>query len=269
MTETSFAWRRCGMNRVKIAVGIISFNSMPFLQGAISCMYPHVEQIFVADGPVQFWQDQGCIRSIDSSLPMLRNLQDPDRKITIITGRWPEKDEQHRAYGHLIREDITHLWIVDPDELYREKDIIMVKRILDEYDVVQFRPIHFMGGFDLCVYGRTARRRILRWGPEIRLLTSRPPTASASANGRMLTGKVLKKVGIYQYHYSHVFEHQAERRFEYYRAHCSGTPIPRGRLELFRGEHPAWITHNREKLEASYDRWHPVPGDPGLQLTRE
>lgn len=228
---------------VGIAVGIISFNSMPFIVGAVETMAPYAEQILVADGPVEYWQERGHTQSTDGSLEFLR------KRVTLIEGQWEEKDEQHRAYLPYIMDDITHLWIVDPDELYLDRDIQMILTMLDKYDAVRFRAYHFMGGLDQCAYNTLARQRILRWQPGAHLVTSRPPALSSQGE-KVLAGKVLAKQGIYMYHYSHVLQHQQERRREYYQHR--GIHQPELTTEPFNGEHPRWIEENRSWLMA-YD----------------
>lgn len=224
---------------VRIAVGMVSFNSMPFIKGAIETMTPYAEQILVADGPVRYWQDRGHTTSTDGSLDFLR------KRVTLIEGQWREKDEQHRSYLDLIRDDITHLWIVDPDEIYHDCDIRFIRPLLDDYDLVRFCQLRFVGGLDSYVELREAATRILRWESGAELITSRPPTLS-TAPERILAGKELARLGIYMYHYSHVLPHQIERRKAY--SNHTGHYQHQFVAEPFRGAHPKWIEDNRSWL---------------------
>ena len=44
---------------MKIAFGIIVFNGNYVLKETLESIYPYANQILIAEGPVQFWQDEG------------------------------------------------------------------------------------------------------------------------------------------------------------------------------------------------------------------
>ena len=80
------------INSVKIAVGIIVFESDYVLQQCIDQIYPFVDQILITEGPVRFWQDKGKTTSTDHTNMILDNYNDYANKITIIHGQFEEKN---------------------------------------------------------------------------------------------------------------------------------------------------------------------------------
>ena len=90
---------------MKIAFGMIVFNGSYVLKEAIESVYPYANQILVAEGPVQFWQDEGHTTSTDGTNDILHSIPDPEGKITIAHGRFQEKDEQCNAYMPFLDDD--------------------------------------------------------------------------------------------------------------------------------------------------------------------
>ena len=77
---------------MKITFGMIVFNGNYVLKEAIESIYPYAHQILVAEGPVQYWQDEGYQTSNDGTNDVLSQLYDPDHKITIV-------HSQYKRYG--------------------------------------------------------------------------------------------------------------------------------------------------------------------------
>jgi len=73
---------------MKIAAGIIIFNGDYVLQECLSSIYPFVDQILIAEGPVKFWQNQGFSTSTDKTNDILHNFPDPQNKIKIYHGQY-------------------------------------------------------------------------------------------------------------------------------------------------------------------------------------
>ena len=77
---------------MKIAFGIIVFNGNYVLKEVLESIYPYANQILIAEGPVQFWQDEGYSQSIDGTIELIDNFPDPDNKIKVVHGQYVEKD---------------------------------------------------------------------------------------------------------------------------------------------------------------------------------
>ena len=63
---------------LKIAVGMIVFEGDYVLKQCLDQVYPHVDQILIAEGPVAFWQAKGKRTSEDRTNEILDTYPDPD-----------------------------------------------------------------------------------------------------------------------------------------------------------------------------------------------
>ena len=140
---------------MKIAFGMIVFEGDYVLKECLESVYPYASQILIAEGPVQYWQDQGRTTSTDNTNLILNNFPDPEKKIKIVHGQFTEKDQQCNAYMKFLNEDIDYLWNLDSDEVYKSKDIEQMIDILDreKYTSVDVRSCSFYGGFDNYIGG--------------------------------------------------------------------------------------------------------------------
>lgn len=140
---------------MKIAFGIIVFNGNYVLKEVLESIYPYANQILIAEGPVQFWQDEGYSQSIDGTIELIDNFPDPDNKIKVVHGQYAEKDEQCNAYMEHITGDNDYIWNVDSDEVFKPGDIETVIDLLEKgkYTSAGFKSISFYGGFDRYLTG--------------------------------------------------------------------------------------------------------------------
>jgi hypothetical protein len=213
------------MNSVKIAVGIIVFESDYVLKQCIDQVYYHVEQILVAEGPVKYWADKGRTTSTDNTNFILHNYPDPHNKIKIVHGQFEEKTEESNAYMSLVRDDIDYLWQIDADEIYKTEDIIKIKQMLEteKPTSVGIRSISFYGGFDHYLTGFELKTdnflRIFKYEPGSYWKTHRPPTMyykNEIIKKHLTSDYVYEKYGIQMYHYSYVFPKQVFTKISYY-----------------------------------------------------
>ena len=196
-------------------------------------MYPFAEQILIAEGPVQFWQDEGKTTSEDNTNEILRNFPDPDGKIKIVHGQFSEKDEQCNAYMQFLNDDIDYFWQIDSDELWKAEDVKKIIKVLEKekYTSVDVKSCSFYGGFDRYIGGFERQKgnfhRIFKVYPGSRWLTHRPPTmghlkGKATLPSKHLDGDTLyNEYGVQMYHYSYVFPEQVRNKIYYYRAKVS------------------------------------------------
>ena len=212
---------------MKIAFGIIVFNSNFVLKEAIQSIYPYAAQILIAEGPVTYWQQQGYTTSTDGTNEIIDNFPDPDNKIKIVHSQYREKLEETNAYMEFLDFDIDYLWMLDADEIFKPRDMeILIKMIeVGRFTSVGFKSISFYGGFDRYITGfeeKAEFRRIFkvysgsRWGKH------RPPLMEHKAKNilpeKHLNFNVLSKFyNIRMYHYSYVFPDQVYQKIKYYK----------------------------------------------------
>lgn len=215
---------------VKLAAGMIVLNGDFVLKQCLEQLYPHMDQILIAEGPVKFFQDKGLTTSTDQTNEILENFPDPDNKITIVHGQFSEKDEQCNAYMKHLRDDIDYLINVDSDEVYKSEDLIKLKGFLEPktYTSIGVRSISFYGGFQKYIGGFELQTdnflRIFRVTPGCKWLTHRPPTIQypTSVQKRHLNSDTFYDLtGIQMYHYSYVFPDQVYNKIQYYKAKVS------------------------------------------------
>jgi hypothetical protein len=227
----------------KISFGIIVLNGEPFTRYCINALYQHAYEILIVEGACEgargVANPEGHSR--DGTLEILRKTkdhEDPENKITIITaedeghpnGFWPgEKDELSRAYAK--RATGNYLWQVDIDEFYRDEDIELIKRVLEndpDITSMSFKQQQFWGGFDYLVDSWLLKRgaeefhRLFKWGQGFEYISHRPPTVINDQGAdtrklKWLRAKHTKKMGIYLYHYSFVFPKQVTEKADYYK----------------------------------------------------
>lgn len=206
---------------VRLALGMIVFNGMPFVEGVLETWYPHVEQVVVAEGPVKFWRDQGYCESNDGTIKALLDFPDPEGKIDIARGPWHDKLEMCQAWFAHLNDDITHVACFDADEFMHASDILQVKRFLGSgYESIGLMLRTFVGGFTYYLTGFEQKQdtiRFLQRCPGDEYISHRPPTiGQPHQEGRHLDSQAMAELGTYLYHYSHVLKLQIKAKEQYY-----------------------------------------------------
>lgn len=215
---------------MKIAAGIIVLNTDFVLKQVLESMYPHMEQILVSEGAVQFWADRGITTSTDATNQILEEFPDPYNKIQVVHGTYKEKTEQCNAYMKLMHDDIDYMWNVDSDEVFKPDDIAKVKELLEfgQYTSVGFKSQSFFGGFGHTLGGFELDHefiRIRKVYPGSTWKDHRPPMMQhiAPANEQweekhLDFNLLADRYGIYMYHYSYVSPRQVQEKVKYYEA---------------------------------------------------
>ena len=212
-------------NTIKIAAGIIVFESDYVLKQCIDQIYPFVDQILITEGPVRFWQDKGKVTSMDNTNFILDNYNDYDNKLTIIHGQFEEKTEECNSYINHIREDIEYLWQIDADEIYTIENILKIKKMLyeEEPTSVGVRSCTFYGGFNNYLTGFEQQNdnflRIFKFMKGAYWKTHRPPTIEYPIDlekKHISSDELFDKWGIQMHHYSYVFPTQVKYKIDYY-----------------------------------------------------
>ena len=227
----------------RITFGIIVLNGEPFVRYCLKSIYPFAYEIIVVEGG---HEDARSVctadgHSIDTTLETLykfKKEEDPENKIQIITknGYWPKTDELGRHRTHQSRayaEKATgeYLWQIDIDEFYKNEDIEVILRMLkNDHSIsgITFPFINFWGDIKYKIEGWKFLRggsychRVFKWGPGYSYVTHEPPTIfnDEGMDLRLLnwiSGRRMKKKGIYMYHYSHLFPWQVRQKAMIYK----------------------------------------------------
>lgn len=211
----------------KIAVSMIVFNSDHVLEAALESVYQFASQIVITEGPVKYYVDRGFTTSTDNTVEIIRSFPDPDKKIRLIQGQWPEKTEMMKAQTEHVHPDTDFAWMVDADEVYKATDVARVLKILPEYDSAGFRSMSFYGNFRTILTGfeqKAEYQRIQRWTKR-GWHRHRTPTILNPESGqpwrthRHLHFEHLAATGIFLYHYTYVYPSQFQRKIGYLTEH--------------------------------------------------
>lgn len=217
---------------MKLAFGMIVFESDYVLKECLEQVYPFAEQILIAEGPVSYWQRMGKTSSEDETNHILNTFPDPDKKITITHGQYSEKDEQCQTYMKNLRPDIDYLFNLDSDEVYKTEDLKKIIQIMKEYKPTRMgvRSCSFYGGFDHYLNGFELNKdnflRIFKVTPGCSWEKHRPPTIrypdNSNINWLHIDSETLwNNFGIQMYHYSYVFPKQVFNKVGYYKSEIS------------------------------------------------
>lgn len=248
---------------MKIAVSMIVFNSDYVLDAALESVYQYASQIVITEGPVQYYADRGFTTSTDDTVEIIESFPDPDKKIKLIRGQWTDKRQMVQAQTEFVDRHTDFGWIVDADEVYKQKDIQTILTLLPSYDSVAFRSLSFLGGFAHVVGGweqKAQYNRIKRWNPAgwsahraARMLN--PATGRDWRECRHLSPAELATQGIYLYHYAYVWPAQVEEKTRFYHE-MHGDGIMAG---FYDDVWLPWVTGNekeRRAIERKFDGIH-------------
>ncbi len=214
---------------MKITFGMIVWNGALFLEQVLRNIYDTAHKIVVVEGAVSAHLDQAgpAGRSTDRTLEILESFPDPDDKLTVISGTWPEKDQQCNEY--MLKAEGDYVWQVDCDELYLEEDMEQIVRMLRDsprITSVSFKCHTFFKNLHTVARGgirwEFPFERIHRFHPGWVYTTHRPPTIIHPEVERPLrdicpvTAEQTEDMGIRLYHYSYVTRDQVGQKLPYY-----------------------------------------------------
>ncbi len=256
---------------MKIAWVLIAFNSDYVLEPCLRSVLPF-GKVYVAEGPVSFWQERGYTTSTDRTNAILEQYSIPT-----IHGQWTEKTHEQNAALSQVPDDVDFIWCLDADEIWKVQDIEAILRILesDTVDSISFKMWSFYGGFERYMTGFEERfevHRIQRFYPGARFTTHRPPTILARdgrpwREHRHMGHNDTDKLGIRFYHYSDLFPSQVEAKAQYYAS--MGGNIP----NYYHDVYLPWVTGDsaeRYYIEEKYNGVHNwLPERRGACRTRE
>lgn len=218
---------------MRVNAAMIVLNGDHVLEQSLRSIYDFVDEIVVAEGPVKYWQTMGVERSTDSTLEILANFHDPDKKLRYASGKYSEKDEQFQRALDLMRTQPDYLLQVDADEVWTSSSLDGLNNLLKERKPVSV-GVHshtFVGGLDRVIGGFEEKTdnflRVFKWENNCKFVTHRPPTIRYSdgnqtrGRGHVDSDEARDYYGVSMCHYSYVWPSQVKSKIEYYKSKVS------------------------------------------------
>ncbi len=231
---------------------MIVLNGEPFTRYNLRSLYPWAHQIIVVEGACNTSKTIATPdgHSIDCTLQVLRRFQaeeDFEHKVIVVSARdegfddgfWPEKTEMCQAFAK--RATGTYLWQIDSDEFYREEDMPLILKLLEEgVGQISFHQKSFWGGnqhvnnsFFLAEFGLGGIPRVFAWGKGHQYISHRPATVVDAEHRDVRTRGYISSrrsrgLGIYMYHYCLVFPSQVLTKIGYYGVNSSAKREQKG-----------------------------------------
>lgn len=240
---------------MKLTFGIIVLNSDFFLTQVLESIYPYAHKICIAEGPVEWWQKQGVMNSIDETNTILRTFPDPENKLCIVHGQYKEKHEQCQAWFSMVPEDTDYVFCVDADEIHPDIPKIIEFLQKEQPTSVGFKSNSFFGGFERIIGGfeqEHSFKRILKYQKGCTYRTHRQPTLALNGKDiecKDITGMELyNRTGIEMWHGSYVSPRMVYDKIRYY----EGAVISAGNCieNYFNEVWLKWVTaRNFDKIE--------------------
>jgi len=218
---------------MRINAAMIVLNGDHVLEQSLRSIYDFVDEIVVAEGPVKYWQTLGVESSSDSTLEILANFYDPDKKLRYASGKYSEKDEQFQRALDLMRTQPDYLLQVDADEVWTNSSLSNLGNLLKERKPISV-GVHshtFVGGLDRVIGGFEEKTdnflRVFKWENNCRFITHRPPTIryadgnQTRGRGHVDSDEARDYYGISMCHYSYVWPSQVKSKIDYYKSKVS------------------------------------------------
>ena len=246
---------------VKISYIIIVYNGMPYLKAALESIYESAHEVIIVEGPVSLWVGKG--NSTDGTIECIKSFPDPEKKIKLLQGSWPEKCEMQNAA--LIRATGSHAWLVDSDEIYKKSDIDTIKSILEkDPSIYQVKiPLtHFWKNYnnvvDTKVEPRLSASRIFKIDRPCYFTMHRPPTMFIGSlkkdtnELKTIERHCLEKKGVTIYHYSLIAIHQVKQKTALYKEYGWEKPWGFSLDDWFNDCFTKWTSENKDEIEKKY-----------------
>jgi predicted O-methyltransferase YrrM/predicted SAM-dependent methyltransferase len=256
---------------LKISFITIVLNGMPFIKAMLESIYEFAYEIIVVEGAIEnckFAANQDG-SSIDGTVEFIMNYPDPQNKIKIMQGLWPEKCEMQNAALDYVEGD--YIWLVDSDEIYKKEDIRKIIELLEsDKNITQVNFIsshNFWKGFDYYFVSpeffkpQNHYRRIFKFEKDAYFTTHRPPTLfypSINKNSEeicLIDGFQTLSLGIIFYHYSYVNDLQVNQKIELYNRYGWGKSWKIDLNDWYKNFFLKWNPSNRIDLESKYPAW--------------
>src|SRR3989304_6272987 len=136
---------------------MIVLNGMPFIEYSLKSVYDFADEIIIVEGAVEkcMFAANAAGGSTDGTVEFIESFPDPQDKIKLVRGRWPEKCEmQNEALKHVTG---NYVWLIDSDEVCKTENLERIKGILridPSITQVNFIPDNFWKGLDYIFVSR-------------------------------------------------------------------------------------------------------------------
>ncbi len=258
------------VDQPKFSVVMIVLNGMPFIDCSLSSIYDIAHEIVIVEGAVEkcMFSANPDGSSIDGTVEFIKAFPDPHNKIKLIQGRWPEKCEMQNKALEYVTGD--YVWLVDSDEVYREDDLIRIRKMVaDDPAISQINFIchNFWKDFDHIIVSNKLFapafhfRRIFKFQPGARFISHRPPTMvhpdteKTTEQMHCVDGMSLWRRGIAIYHYSYVLDNQVKQKMELYRRYGWDKTWEIDMQCWYNDFYKRWTPDRRLELESGYPVW--------------
>jgi ADP-heptose:LPS heptosyltransferase/glycosyltransferase involved in cell wall biosynthesis/predicted O-methyltransferase YrrM len=254
----------------KFSFVMIVLNGMPFIEYSLKSIYEFAHEVIIVEGAVEKCMSAANPdgSSTDGTLEFIKSFPDPERKIELIQGRWPEKCEMQNVALRQVTGD--YVWLIDSDEVYKTEHLKRIKKVcMDDPSITQvnFIPDNFWKGLDhifvsshffepACHY-----RRVFKYVPGAVFISHRPPTMRwpgaehTTEQMHLLDGQTTRKMGVVPCHYSYVLDKQVRQKIELYHRYGWGKDWNIDLLEWYTECFLKWTPENKEQIEARYPVW--------------
>lgn len=262
---------------MKISYVMIVLNGMPFIEFSLRAIYDSAHEIVIVEGAVKdcMFAANSDGSSIDGTVEFIKAFPDPENKIKIIQGMWPEKREMQNAALKYVSGN--YVWLVDSDEVYHKQDIQKVIQVLKQNDgIMQLNLSYypFWKGFDYYMFcpeveWSRACGRVFKYTPGATFTQHRPITMQWPKNQHASTPYLMPDMHFF--HYSYILDSQVKQKIRLYKKYrwdrvwsisldnwyneCFLKWTPETREEIER-VHPIWTGH-RNSYTQRFEGAHP------------
>jgi glycosyltransferase involved in cell wall biosynthesis/ADP-heptose:LPS heptosyltransferase/predicted SAM-dependent methyltransferase/MoaA/NifB/PqqE/SkfB family radical SAM enzyme len=254
----------------KFSFVMIVLNGMPFVKYSLKSVYEFAHEIIIVEGAVEkcLFAANADGSSTDGTVEFIESFPDPQNKIRLIQGKWPEKCEmQNEALKYVTG---NYVWLIDSDEVYKHDDLLKIKKIVtDDKSITQvnFIPDSFWKGMDYIFVSHEFFkdwchfRRLFRYVPGAIFTTHRPPTMvwpgseKTTEQMNLLDGTKTREMGIVFYHYSYVLDKQVKQKIELYHRYGWGKNWNIDLREWYEECFLKWTPENRQEIDSKYPIW--------------
>jgi len=150
-------------DKIELSACYSIFNEEDWIQYSIESVYDCVERIVIAWGP---WK---CNLEVppDNTRRIIKNLDDPDKKILLLEGQYNSEHEQRNACLNYVKSG--YYFLVDADEIYDKKVMMRMKKTIEKHPevyVFKIPSLIFWRNFDTIIEGEFNFPRVFKVLPE-------------------------------------------------------------------------------------------------------
>ena len=249
----------------KFSFVMIVLNGMPFIEASLKSIYDFAYEIVIIEGAVEkcAFAANPDGSSTDGTVEFIKAFPDPENKIKLIQGKWPEKCEMQNEGLNRVTGD--YLWLIDSDEVYKKEDITTIYETLKQDTTIKqvtIPPIHFWKGFNHIFYSKKIAERfwrIFQINRPCHFTTHRPPTLYWDGQKKLTRDMNVWNISldnkIRLYHYSYVFEEQVRQKMTLYTHYGWNKPWKLDLDDWYNNCFLKWTPETKDAVEVNYGVW--------------